>query len=86
MGKCKWIVVFNTVLLFLHAGIASTQAWPAFNMLVFLISPFLVIYMVWKVLRDTSDPVTATFSEQFYQDANFVPAPERSLHSSLDRS
>lgn len=77
MGKCKFIIVFNTILLFLHAGIASTQAWPEFNMLVFLISPFLVIYMVWKVLTDTSDPVTATFSEQFYQDASYIPSEER---------
>lgn len=77
MGKCKWIVIFNTVLQFLHAGIASTQVWPEFNMLVFLISPFLVIYMVWKVLTDTSDPVTATFSEQFYQDASYNPLEER---------
>jgi hypothetical protein len=42
----------------------------------FLISPFLVIWMVYKVLKDGT-PSGKTFSEHFYDDSDYKRIPDQ---------
>lgn len=42
----------------------------------FLISPFLVIWMVYKVLKDGT-PSGRTFSEHFYDDSDYKRIPDQ---------
>jgi hypothetical protein len=45
----------------------------------FLASPFLVIWMVYRVLRADTTP-TATFDEKFYEDHDYRKIPDESVN------
>ncbi|MDX1904928.1 MAG: hypothetical protein SFU27_12290 [Thermonemataceae bacterium] len=66
MQKIRFVIWFATAYLFFYT---TTPYWtPAYiTMFLFSLSPFVVMYMVWRVLTKGT-PSHLTFEEAFYED------------------
>ena len=70
------VVGLVTVVLFLYAGMALLGGPEGLMLSIFLASPFLVIWMVVRVLK--AKPVNEkTFDEYFYQDHPYRRRPDQ---------
>jgi hypothetical protein len=70
------VVGLVTVVLFLYAGMALLGGPEGLMLAIFLASPFLVIWMVVRVLK--AKPVNEkTFDEYFYQDHPYRRSPDQ---------
>ena len=70
------VVGLVTTILFLYAGMALLGGPEGLIVTVFLASPFLVIWMVVRVLK--AKPASEkTFDEYFYQDHPYRRNPEQ---------
>ncbi len=64
----KWAIWVTTFALFIYTFLVAAEIQVLLTSIIFILSPFLVIWMVWTVLTDnyTSEK---TFDEYFYQDS-----------------
>ena len=70
MDKVKSPIYITTVILVVYTFLGGMDLLPALVLMVFGISPLLVIWMVYRVLRD-GEASAYTFSERFYEDETF---------------
>lgn len=69
----KWImnmvaaIWVTSVILIIYSFLIAVDLAPSLVLLIFAISPFLVIWMVVTVLKD-QQPIRKTFEDYFYQD------------------
>jgi hypothetical protein len=62
------IIIFSTLYLLVYTVMSNFQSIPHQVIVgMFVFSPFLVIYMAVKILRD-GEPTELTFEESFYED------------------
>ena len=62
------IIIFSTLYLLVYTIMSNFQSVPhQLIVAMFTFSPFLVIYMAVKILRD-GEPTELTFEESFYED------------------
>ncbi len=72
MKSIKNVVIFTTIYFCLYVTLVSIPQVPFHIVLgLFSISPFLIIYLVFRVLTGGSDS-GHTFQEQFYEDRNDI--------------
>lgn len=70
------VVGLVTTILFIYAGMALMGGPEGLVLAIFLASPFLVIWMVIRVLK--AKPVSEkTFDEYFYQDHSYRRSPDQ---------
>ena len=67
MKNIKFPIYFTTAVLFAYTILAQFYPDAMVIVLVFALSPFLLTWMVYKILKD-SEPSTRTFGEYFYDD------------------
>jgi hypothetical protein len=74
--KSPWFpIAFVTAFLFIYTGLLAMGASYTLMVVLFSLSPFLVIWMVVRVLK--SKPVsTKTFNEHFYLDHAYRKIPD----------
>ncbi len=71
MDSIKNIVLGTTLFLIAYVVLASIPSVPARLIIgLFSISPFLIIYMVWRVLT-TGEASLETFENSFYEDHEY---------------
>jgi ABC-type Na+ efflux pump permease subunit len=73
MKGIRFPVLFVTIFLFVYVAFAYFSL-DAIVMTMFSISPFLVIWMVYRVLK-YGKPSGRTFSEHFYDDEEYKRVP-----------
>ena len=81
MQEIRFPVYFVTGLLFLSAVCSGMQILPELVLLIFIASPFLVVWMVIRVLKD-GKPSPYTSNERFYDDWEYRPIPDEYRESS----
>jgi len=76
MKNIRFPIWFTTIFLFVYAGLSQYE--PAYVVMpwLFIASPFLVIWMVYRVLKDGEES-TRTFDEYFYDDVDIKPTPSK---------
>jgi hypothetical protein len=70
MNKIKFPIYLTTVILVVYTFLVGMDLVPALVFMLFGISPLLVIWLVYRVLRD-GEASAYTFSERFYEDERF---------------
>lgn len=60
-------IIFSFIFIGIYAGVAIAN-WDPMVILLFSLSPLMVIYVVYKVLKDPKE-VEVTFEDHFYQDS-----------------
>lgn len=73
MKNIKFPVYFTTFLLFAYAAAANLGAPDWIIVSIYSASPFLVIWMAIRVLKDGEES-TKTFDEYFYEDYDYKRA------------
>jgi hypothetical protein len=69
--KGLWLPIsFVTIFLVVYTILAYTSGYGSAVMLMFVLSPFLVIWMVYRVLRD-GKPSGRAFNDYFYDDVDY---------------
>lgn len=69
--KGLWFPIsFVTIFLVVYTILAYTSGYGRAVMLMFVMSPFLVIWMVYRVLRD-GKPSGREFNDYFYDDIDY---------------
>ena len=64
----RWAIWVTTFALFVYTFLVAAEILVVLTNIIFIASPFIVIWMVWTVLRD--DFTThKTFDNYFYQDS-----------------
>ena len=76
MKKSITPVLIVTIILVVYTLLAELEMAPELVLIIFLCSPFIIIWMVISVLksRDTSH---RTFDEYFYDDADIKPSGKK---------
>lgn len=74
MKNIKFPIILVTAVLFVYAAIAQLYPHPALIEGIYMVSPFLLIWMVYSVLKD-GVPSTKTMDEHFYEDAGMHRLP-----------
>jgi hypothetical protein len=69
-------VIAATVYLFVYSYLAFTETWVWLVIWMFVLSPMVVIWMVYKVLKN-GIPSTRTFDEYFYDDVDLQPVSSK---------
>lgn len=72
MKKDTFAVYVTTLVLIVYAVIAYTELSYRLVFLLFTISPVLILWMVYSVLKSPDEP-TRTFDEYFYMDSDKKP-------------
>jgi hypothetical protein len=74
--KSVWFPIsFVSCYLVLYTLMAYLSVFRDVVIMMFVLSPFLVIWMVYRVLKD-GKPSGRTFAEHFYDDAEFKRIPD----------
>lgn len=64
----KFSIIFSFFFLGLYS-LSALMSWDPFTVLCFSLSPLVVLYVVYKVLRDPQE-VQVSFEDHFYQDGS----------------
>jgi membrane protein implicated in regulation of membrane protease activity len=67
MEKIKTPILLATLYLLIYTLVSFIPGLPALAVLLFSLSPIVVIWMVYRVLKD-GEPSQYTFEEVFYED------------------
>lgn len=75
MKRIRFPIYFTTGFLIVYATTALFEVNVMLTVTMFIISPFLVIWMVYSVLKKGkyNGP---TFNEKFYEDHNYTRLPD----------
>ena len=69
-------VLIVTVILVAYTLLSEFEIAPQLVMMIFLCSPFIIIWMVISVLK-SKDTSNRTFDEYFYDDADIKPSDKK---------
>ncbi len=71
MEPVKNVVIGTTLFLIIYTILSTIQAVPEQLIIgMFSLSPFIVIYMVWRILT-AGVPTAQTFEDAFYEDIEY---------------
>jgi hypothetical protein len=76
-GSSAFSVSVTTGLLLIYVVFASLPFHFGVIFALFLITSGSLLWMVYKILTDTTAPVKKNFDDYFYQDADIRKAPEQ---------
>ena len=72
MEPVKNVVIGTTIFLFIYTVLSTLKGVPDQLIIgMFSLSPFIVIYMVWRVLT-AGEPAEQTFEDVFYEDLDYM--------------
>ena len=74
MKNIHFPIILVTAVLFVYTAISQLYPHPVWIEAIYMVSPFLLIWMVYRVLKD-GVPSTRTLDEHFYEDAGMHRLP-----------
>ncbi|MCU0423260.1 MAG: hypothetical protein MUC81_10655 [Bacteroidia bacterium] len=76
MKNIKFPVYFVTGVLLVYTIMANLQLFPKLVVAIFAVSPFLVIWMAYRILKDGVES-DYTFNDRFYDDLDYQPIKDK---------